>query len=385
MIGVDLLLVGYRVIEFQKDDVVFVSNLFLESGISISIVDNKSYVRLDKIHQISELLESRVKFELSDARGIGGIVYNFRKSFGAMFALGFSLLLYLFLSDLVWDVRIEGELPDKGVFIEELADAGLDVGARWSKIKRSRLETDIVSASDTISWININRRGCVAYVSIMPKTSHDEDVKEGYNNVVAKSDAVIEEITVVRGVAVVKQGDSVKKGDVLISGVIPGEVGGGFCYAEGSVLGRVSGTVSSRVSSQRSERKEIGTSLFSMKINFFAFSLNIFKTYRNFNGEYAIIEENIPIYLFGDVRLPISLTKKRVIIYKDEAVTLTQNEMTDLARENISSELSKRLSSSELLHLGTEGYFIDGDYFMKTEFVCIEDIGKELNFEVDQR
>ena len=115
MIGVDLLLVGYRVIEFQKDDVVFVSNLFLESGISISIVDNKSYVRLDKIHQISELLESRVKFELSDARGMGGIVYNFCKNFGAMFALAFSLLLYLFLSDLVWDVRIEGELPDKGV------------------------------------------------------------------------------------------------------------------------------------------------------------------------------------------------------------------------------------------------------------------------------
>ena len=97
-----------------------------------------------------------------------------------------------------------------------------------------------------------------------------------------------------------------------------------------------------------------------------------------------IIEENIPIYLLDDVRLPISLTKKLVIRYKNECVTLTENEMTDLARQNTSRELSRRLSSSELLRLGTDGYFIDGAYFMQTEFVCIEDIGEELKFEISE-
>ena len=41
----------------------------------------------------------------------------------------------------------------------------------------------------------------------------------------------------------VKVGDVVKKGDLLISGVLPLELGGGFCTAQGEVKGRVADRV----------------------------------------------------------------------------------------------------------------------------------------------
>jgi hypothetical protein len=85
-----------------------------------------------------------------------------------------------------------------------LSHCGLEVGCRWNSLDRSEVEADVLSEYPSIAWININRRGTVAYVEIIERKKgeiQNSEQKRGYANLVASESCVIEEITVTRGVA----------------------------------------------------------------------------------------------------------------------------------------------------------------------------------------
>lgn len=384
MIRADLLIFGYRVITFKEEDVANVANILLDAQFAVRFHKNSIYVRGDKIKKVLSAIGTRVEFEMTELLGMGGVVYNFRKRLGGVAALSLCLILYVFLSDIVWDVRIEGNETDENRLLSELSCAGLEVGARWSGLNRSALEVEVLENSEEISWVNINRRGGVAYVSVVRKNTHDDTEKSGFNNIVSTYDGVIEEITVVRGIAVVKVGDSVKKGDVLISGVLPSELGGGFCYAEGCVRARVSDSILVSVENKIEKKIPKTPVSYRVDVNIFKFSINIFKRYRNFDNTCDIIDKKIPIYLFNGKKAPVSITQKAVVPYSFETVSLTEDEMTSLALDKMSAALSERLSNADLVRLRTNGCFLEDFYFLKTEFVSIENIGRDLKFEVSK-
>ena len=113
----------------------------------------------------------------------------------------------------MWDIRIEGcDESYSDEIRKELTACGFSVGSSWSETDLGELEIEFLSKSQNVSWLNINRRGTVAYVTVLEKQVHEEEKKEGYSNIIAECDAIIEEITVIHGVASVKVGDSVKKG-----------------------------------------------------------------------------------------------------------------------------------------------------------------------------
>ena len=383
MIRPDLFLIGYVEYTLDGESVREVAECFLKNRISVYICKNKFTIRLDKVKKIDGLLASRVKFSKSEPRGIGGMLCNNRKRYGVFVGIFLALLVFILSSDLVWDVRVEGNLQyGEDEIIAEIGEHGLRTGARWSDIDKGKLEVAILSASDKISWININRRGSVAYVSLVEKEVHEQDSEPvGYANVVAVCDAVIEEITVVRGFAMVEVGESVKKGDLLISGIIPGELGGGFCYAEGNVRGRVQDSCEISVKETYSKKVIKNAYTDRVSLNIFGFSVNIFKSYRNFTDRCDIIEEDQDLFILGK-RLPISVTKRYIQEFTLEEVTRTSEEMTGIARDELGLMLSQRLAGSSLVRLHTEGDFHGSEYLMKTSFICLEEIGTPLPFDV---
>ena len=383
MIRLDYLLLGYRAYTVENEDVFRVADIFLKKGISVRFYENRFYARGKKSEEIERALSSDVKYSRSEILGFYGFLYKNRKRYGVMFALVCTLILLFLSSDRVWDVRIEGCEEDKKEMIEnELSDCGFYVGSRWSKTDLGRIEVDVLSKSDSISWLNINRRGTVAYVKVVEKEVHvDPPKKEGYSNVVATCDAVIEEITVMRGIPMVKAGDSVKKGDLLISGVIPGELGGGYCYAEGIVIGRVSDSVKVSVSNVREVKKEEKRKLSTLSVKIFGFSINIFKSYRNLDCECDTINNKSKLRFFG-TELPITVQRKYYAPYKICGQKLSYDEMTAVASEKMYNQLNERLSDATLIRIGTEGEFLDSDYVMISDFVCLEKIGADLPFEV---
>ena len=384
MMRIDYLLFGYRIFTVAGDDIAKAADILLKNGVSVRFKGNRFVAPERKARKIESLLGARIDYSKTEILGFYGFIRRNRRRYGIFTAIILTFLLLVFCSDRVWDIRIEGcgaELAEK--IENELSECGFSVGAKWSDADTSRIEVDMLSSSESVSWLNINRRGTVAYVSVIEKVSHEEPPKkEGFSNVVASCDAVIEEITVIRGVATVKPGDSVKKGDLLISGVLPGEIGGGFCYADGVVIGRISDSVEVTVSNMREVKELNKPEISSLYVKIFGFSLKIFKINKKINLECDIIDKKDTVTVF-DKELPISVCKKYAVPYEIKSILLTAEEMTEEATLKMSEALNKRLANATLVRISTDGGFSDSAYNMISSFVCLEEIGTDLPFKAE--
>ena len=383
MITPELYLFGYVVYTVEDESLTELLNIIRKNGLNVRVCKNKFALRLDKIERFEALIASRVKFNRSSELGIGGFIKRASRRYGALLALVIFLLLFFFSTDIVWDVRIEGsDALSEAVVRDALSECGLSVGERWSRIDKSRIESQFLADNDSVAWININQRGCVAYVTVREREgASDVEKKDGYANIVAARDAVIEEITVVKGYAMVKVGDIVKAGDLLISGVYPSALGGGFCYAEGVVKGRVSDDVRCEIPLVEEVKEENKRQIKSIRLNFFKFSINIFKSYRNFGIKYDIIEKNKEITIDGK-RVPISFTVNYASSFDTMMQAPARDEIILKGSILMNEKINDRLRDSTLLRIKTEAEFTDRAYIICTSFVSVEDISKEMPFSV---
>lgn len=385
MIRIDYLLLGYRIVDIDKEDIKLAVKLFLKHNLNVKLNSGSFAVSEKRYKEISEILGNRVKFKASKLMGLPGFLYENRKRYGVFCALLFTLFFLLYSSDRVWDVRIEGsEAGYENKILNELSSCGLRVGKSFSKLDFSKTELLLLKSSDYVSWVNIYRRGNVAYVTVADKITHpEEEIKTGYSNIVASCDAVIEEITVVKGVAMVKPGESVKAGQLLISGILPSESGGGFCYAEGVVVGRITDSIESVISKTKALSKTEKSEICKVKINFLNFSAKIFQSYGKTQKECVIIERKTNLSLFGKT-LPLSLEKSYRLYSSEEIIELSEEEMAESALLDMQARLRERLSDANLLKIRSEGRFENSAYILKTYFVLSESIGEDLPFQVEE-
>lgn len=383
MVRLDFFIFGYFKVTVDVSDILGVTDIFIKNSVSAKINSDGSFLIPYRFKgKIEKLLSEKVKYEISEPLGLYGALIKNKNKLGALIGAAVILFLVIFSGGIVWDVRIEGaEEADEAEIIEELKEAGLSVGKRWNRLNLSEIEHNTLLLSDSVSWLNINRRGTVAYVKISDKILHvPEPLPEGYANVVAARDCVIEEIIVKRGYAMVKKGESVKKGQILISGVIPTELGGGFCYADGEILGIYDDVIEVSVKREKTE-KIYGEPLISgIGINFFGKNINIFKKYRQVTEECDIIKENKSITV--GKKLPISIIRDYIHPYEYVTTPLTDEETIAMASERLKEEMLLFLSEKEPKKLKTGGEFYDGGYRMFCEAVVCSNVAKVQEFKV---
>ena len=221
-----------------------------------------------------------------------------------------------------------------------------------------------MSEYTNVSWININRRGTVAYISLGMKDTEKEENNirpSAYANIVASRDCVIDEITVQRGTALVKPGDAVKKGDIIIRGM---DVDGNLCLADGRVMGRITETVSVEVDKNHSQIIYGEEKMQAQTWKIFGFSINILNFYGNSTTECDIIERKEVCSLFNRFKLPLEVittySKKRVV----QESTLTAEQMVRLASHRLSELVAFYLENADLVNASTGGEFTENGYRM---------------------
>ena len=385
MVRIDCLIFGYRRLQIDPNDLSKLTSIFIRSGIFSSIENNGSIVVRERdISKIQALLKGRIEYSCSEPLGIYGKWLRLEHKRPVIAAALISVLITIVLSSLVWDVRIDGnELISDEEIIEELSDLGFGIGRAWINVNRGELESDFLLNNSDIAWININRRGTVAYVSVIENKSsndHIEAVPTGYSNIVAMFDCVIEEITVKKGTAVVKTGDAVKKGDLLVAGVLPLEAGGGFCYAEAEVKGRVSDSISSEIERIYDKKEYQRTKLAKITLNFFNFSINIFKIYGNLTSECDIIENEIEYTHLDRIKLPFSISISYLPIFEMTQGEYSDDEMVKLVSDRLNLLVNQRLRSADLLKIKTFGEFTDNGFSMRSEILLLCEVGENIEF-----
>ena len=251
----------------------------------------------------------------------------------------------------------------------------------WQEKTLSEVETEFLKRYDDISWININRRGTVAYVTLIEKEIENHELESSilYSNIVAEYDCVIDEVTVKSGTAMVKPGDSVKKGDLLILGAT---ANGDFCRAEGRIVGRVSDTLSVNVERKYEKRLIASKKIHEININIFKISINIFKKYGNLTTECDIIDDVKEYSLPNGASLPFSITLRYLLSYTYDSGEYSDDELVSLAKDRLSLDTALMLTESDLVKISTDGKFTEDGYMMWSDIVYLTDVGQENIFEI---
>ncbi len=382
MVKIDKQIFGYRRILIAPGDIPKAASILMRRGIGVDVMSSGEIIARERDIASVRTCLSGIDHSVSDLLGIPGAFKRTKYKKGIMIGAIIGLLMIVFSSFLVWDIRIEGNsaLPEAAV-IYSLSEAGFSIGDIWSEKDLSAIEAKLLLFRDDISWVNINRRGSVAYVEIRERgKSEDEQDGEssgvaGFSNIVASKAGVVEEITVNSGMAAVSVGDVVKAGDILIMGVLPEEAGGGFCKAEGRVYARVYDSVCTEVSKKQEYFEISSRKINKISLKFFKFNINIFKRYGKVPDDCDIIEQTDPISLFDRAALPASITIERRVNYKKAFKSLGDDELVSISSQRHTRALSERLISSDLLKIKTKGEFIGNSYRMTSELVLLEQIG----------
>ncbi len=379
-----LWLMGYTFFEVKEGCLSVVASTLLRLGISARIKNGRVRLSSSDLKKINATSIGQMLVPLC-SKGLFPFFVFFLKQKFTVCALIFVLLLNILLSGLVFDVRISGNLEVPSYKIREALDSlGLRIGKRFSSLDTSSIEVGLLNSFDDIAWVNINRRGTVAYVEVVERkgAGAPENKDSRPSNIVAACDAVIEEITVKSGKAMVSAGDVVRTGDILISGVIDSEGGTSFIKAEGSVIGSVTGTVTAVAMQNEEVRVGFDTKYVELRLNILNISANIFKNYRNCVDGCDIIVDNEYFCTPGGTRLPFGYTCKLAVSEKTVEVSYTEAEMIMRAYEKHKMALDLALGGCELVGIKTVGTMGEGSYTVSSSVRYLMNLGEERWIEI---
>ena len=383
MVRADFLIFGYREVEIEQTDIALIASILLQNGIQVSVLNDGFVLAKEKdISKIQKILSGRTRFSVSEPKGLYGAWKRSQHKVATVICTIVSILTLLLSQCLVWDIRPSGNENIANSDIKaRLESCDFSVGDLWHEKTLSEIETEFLKRYDDISWININRRGTVAYVSVIEKEIENQEIKSNilYSNIVAAYDCVIDEVTVKSGTSMVKPGDSVKKGDLLILGA---NANGDFCRAEGQIVGRVSDTLSVNVERKYEKRLIASKKIHEINVNIFKISINIFKKYGNLTTECDIIDDVKEYSLPNGASLPFSITLRYLPSYTYDSGEYSDEELVLLAKDRLSLDTALMLTESDLVRISTDGEFTEDGYRMWSDIVYLTDVGQENIFEI---
>ncbi len=373
---------GYRVITPEAGREHTLVCAFIALGISAEgMSDGRFAISEWDYRRFRAYAGGRVRYTAGERMGLYGLICRNLYRFPMLIALALGIAFNLFLSGIVWDVRVRGnETLDSDVVVEGLLDAGFGVGSLWSRLDAEYVETALLSSLSDVAWVQINRRGTVAYVEIRERANVPPPAPPAYkcSNIVADRDCVIEEITVESGRALVKPGDVVRRGDILISGIMETEGGTVIGRAEGHVLAHAVGKTE-YIASRKTEITEYGRGAVCERgVRVFGIKINIYKNYGNLDTDYDIIENEKEFVSPDGKVLPFALYESYVNIPITYVREYAESDLPEVASLGLFTALEAELRGKDLIKLHTSGGYTEDGYSMIAEYVYSCEVGSEI-------
>lgn len=285
-----------------------------------------------------------------------------------MVAVGM-LMFYLWMSyssQLIWDVRVEGNTKtDSSEITEMLADLGCGIGDRYTKINFNKLHADYAAMQHDIAWLSVFMNGSVAEVQVRELYRNERKKHENgtYANIVADCDGVVEEVNVIEGQAAVFPGQLVRKGQVLISGVVEGKDGEfRYEYAEGEVICRTATSICEKVNVNREKKAYTGREKTRFRVKIFKKMINLF-----IKGgiEYDVcdtISTMDKLCPLGLCEIPVWIEKTVSREYVSENEQISAERASEEAMLSLNRKIKRLTTDAELEYKEIHSKFEDGVY-----------------------
>lgn len=385
-------ILGYTLIKTCGESVKDLLNFANKNHIKIISVNKSGAYAFVKIftkdeQQFSKFL-SVSYFEIVCRKGLCRFLKKYLHRVGIL--LGIILFFAsLCLSPLfVWEINVSGlENLTYEYVLSLLEDEGVRIGTFAPLVDREKVYVNVLKKTNSISWIAVNFTGSSANIEIVERDNHGGVIKNADGaNIIASKDGQIVEMDIVTGKAVVTQGSVIKKGELIVSGIFDSEMKGThIVYSNAKVLAKVTDVYCAEISLENSKRKYEDEKIAEISFKMFGKSINIFKNYSNYNNSYDIILRDNIIMLSETQMLPFSIVSTVIVPYKEERISLTEEEALGLAKQKVFVDISGNASYVEIL--GTEESYTVENGILK--YICsveaIENIAAVSEFWFDNR
>lgn len=331
--------------------------------------------------------ELGIELTVEQTGGLPLLLYRHRRRAGLMLGALLGCFLLFWSGRFVWHVQVTGNVTlSSDEVVEELRRVGFGVGSYIPALDTAKLENRLLLTSDRISWASVYLDGTVARVQIIEHvaTPPDEPITRPAN-LVAAADGQIEQLELLRGNCVVSIGQAVKKGELLVSGLYDSSLYGyRYTRAAGKVLARTERSFSVTVPLADVENVYEEPKICEITLNFFDFSLKIFKSTGNLPLTCDIIEEERNGCAWGRYPVPVSLTVKKARPYTERSFTRTPNEALELAYAQLAAELSQLSEDVQILQKTISTTVTDTELILDCSILCIENIAEQVEFDVGE-
>ncbi|CDQ39619.1 MULTISPECIES: sporulation protein YqfD [Virgibacillus] len=347
-------------------------------------------IKVSDIKQIKQLRRrTQYKIRFKQRKGYPFFI---RKLLGKKeLLLGFflSILLILFLSNILWEVKITGVPKDIEEKInKQLNQYGIHPGTWIFSLESPKeIQQQLLDDVPELLWVGIDQKGTTFYLEGVEKVVVKEEETPGPRNLIASKKGIIKNMYVTKGVPQVHVNDYVEPGDLLVSGNMGVNEEAereddehkqvGYVAADGEIMATTWYEVKVSVPLQANTEQLTGNQEKKFHLGFGDFRVPIwgFGSTEFENTHREISEEPIRFFKW---ELPVKLIETLVSEKTYDKQKRTKNEAVEAGINQAKEELRLRLGpkarivSEKVLHESLENGKVKLNLYMTVEENIVE-------------
>jgi len=350
---------------------------------SIKKINKEKYIIVINYNDFEKLLKINTIYEIKIIKylGIKNNNIKFVKNIHMIVSFIICIITLFIFSNIIFKVEIittDNDMKNKLNSTLKYYDIKPFSFRKKYKYLKNIKEKMLDKYSDSIEWIEIDRKGTKYIVKYEPRIIKNKKINSDYRHVTAKKNAIIKNIFSSKGQVIKEKNNYVKKGDIIISGYIySGDKIKKTVSADGIVYGEVWYETKVIYPFNYYEEKKTGKTKTIYSIKLLNNEIELFN-FSPFNDKIeidkVIIRNNV---------LPFSIQKK----YQEEIeITTGMNTKEEIEVKAIKlayEKMNNSLNHGEYIigHKVLETKIIDKGIEMKIFFSVCENISDYLNIE----
>lgn len=166
-----------------------------------------------------------IQVEQIEQKGLPFLLKNFLRKKEVLFAFIFAIVFLMFLSNILWNVSIEGVSEEAKMDIQkQLRQYGIRPGSLLFTIESpGMIQQQLLKDLPDLLWIGVEQKGTSLRIEGVEKNIIEEKETPPPRNLVATKKGVVKYMFIEKGVPMVSVNDYVEPGDLLVSGILKEE------------------------------------------------------------------------------------------------------------------------------------------------------------------
>lgn len=336
--------------------------------------------------------KTHTECEIVSKKGVKFFLERHKYRLGIYTGVITGIILIYISTFFIWDIKIiRSDYRDDTEILELLEKLGCKNGSYIPKLNASELQTKAILAKPDISWIAVNIKGTVAYVEVKKREEPVEITdRTSPVNIVASKAGKITYIEAYEGDPATEAENTVQKGDLLISGAVESKVSGMLIkHAAGKVLAETSRIIEIKIPLKSVMKEYNGHKITKNTLNVFGRNIRLYVSGKISMRQYDRIKTTDSLTLFDAVVLPMKIISYAYTEFTTKEVYIDEETAKEIAIAKINGIIENKFGNdeniTEIKRGNYTGEITDGYYYMKCEIECVENIAKEMPFDINMQ